>query len=227
MKNLDLIQEAISAIASENNETAMARLKQFITLNTPKVKGGKVKIYDWCDPKGYKSALQGVYHDQANKVAVSTNMSVLLVSKPDFIEGEDKSVVIGKKGDEIECIYPDYNRVFRKEEDCAELDIDRDKVAELLTKERADKKLGTTYFAFNVSADPDKPFYIATKYCKLLITLPEGKFTVRNNEYWNAQPLQYESNDGEYRALIMPMAIKKEFVGQDAIDTSDALGVSY
>lgn len=223
MKNLDLIQEAISAIASENNETAMVRLKQFITLNTPKVKGGKVKIYDWCNPKeSFRKYIMGVYHDQTEKAAIATDTHVLLVSKPDFIEGEDKKVVIGKKGDEIECIYPNWRRVFIKDEDCVELKIDRDKVIELLNRERVDKKLGKRYFAFNVSLDSDKPLYIMTSSCKLLITLPEGKFYVHHNpERYSSCPLQYESNGGEYRALIMPVQVKQEFIGQDAISEED------
>ena len=51
MTNLDLISEAIKMIEridteDVNKELAINRMKQFVLLNTPTQKGGKVKIYD-------------------------------------------------------------------------------------------------------------------------------------------------------------------------------------
>ena len=51
MTNLDLISEAIGYIERIDTESclkelAINRMKQFVLLNTPTQKGGKVKIYD-------------------------------------------------------------------------------------------------------------------------------------------------------------------------------------
>lgn len=213
MKNLDLIQEAIKAIATENSENAIKALEQFVRLNTPKIKGDKVNIWNWIDPKEFRGYCQGVYYDVTCGVAVATDTHVLLVSKPDA-ELDGKNRLIGKDGKEIVCSYPDYNRVFRKEQ--REIDVNVDKVVELLNQERVDKKLGKEYYAFNVSDSHN--FYLTPKICKLLITMPrEGKFYVSNSDNWRDLPLQYESNDGNYRALFMPIMVKDEHIGMDAI----------
>lgn len=87
MTNLDLIAEAINFINTNDSEKAIARLNQFVALNTPKVKStGKLKIYDWCCKEEWRPNIMGVYHDAENKVAVATDTHVLLVSKPDYNE---------------------------------------------------------------------------------------------------------------------------------------------
>lgn len=223
MKNLDLLQEAIAMIENGNSETASARLKQFIALNTPRVKSaGKLKIYDWADVKGkqYRRNIQGVYHDPENGVAVATNLNIMLVSKPDYI-AENADKVILKNGDEIEFApdtlqkYPKWRRVFY--ENRREFEVNREKIAEMLTQERADKKLGKKYFAFNVGT-PEDTKYLSSANCKLLLTLPEdGKFYVMEAENSRDYALQYESTDGNYKALLMPVQVKPEYIGQDAV----------
>lgn len=222
MKNLDLLQEAIKMIENGNSETATARLKQFITLNTPRVKSaGKLKIYDWADVKGkqFRRNIQGVFHDSEAEAAVATDLHAILVSKPDYV-AENAGEVILKNGDKIEFDpgfqkFPAWRRVFY--ENRREFKVDREKVARMLTQERADKKLGKIYFAFNVGTSTD-PKYLCSANCKLLLTLPEdGKFYVSAGENSEVLALQYESEDGNYKALLMHMHVKPEFIGQDAI----------
>lgn len=120
MKNLDLITDAIKAMSEGNNDVAESRLKQFIALNTPRVNGGKFKIYDWCDykKKEYRPSMYGIFHDP-DGIAVATNTKVLVVSRPDF-NPEKSGEVIDIKGDIVDsgrnkegiAIFPAWRRVI-------------------------------------------------------------------------------------------------------------------
>lgn len=220
MTNFDLIAEAIEMMNAGNNEQAIARLKQFTALNTPKVKGGgKVKIYDWVhkDDRTYPN-MNGVHHDSEEKVAVATDMKVLLVSKADFAE-EHAGKTVDKKGDYVKGNFPQWKRVFWK--DLAPYKVNRDKIAEMLTKMRCERKIDKTavYLAFNIGAEGENPFYLTPEICKLLITLPDGTFYICNTTTGNPYelPLHYESADGNYKALMMPIRVDKEKIGIDMI----------
>lgn len=224
MKNLDLITDAIKAMNEGNNEVAENRLKQFITLNTPRVNGGKFKIYDWCDAKSVYRYAKGVYHDSEAESAVATDTHALIISKNDY-DPEHSGKCIDKKGDEVKSYhgdpltYPNWRRVFY--DNRREFKVDREKIAKMLTQERADKKLGKIYFAFNVGT-PEDTKYLSSANCKLLLTLPEdGKFYVSAGEFSEKLALQYESTDGNYKALFMPMEVKPKYVGQDAITINE------
>lgn len=208
MKNLDLISEAIKMIERIDTESylkelAISRMKQFVLLNTPTQKGGKVKIYDWTGKEQYRPNLMGVFHDSENKVAVATDTHALIVSKSDYVECEE-SHIVAKNGDEIQGRYPDYKRVMPDTDECLLYDVDRDKIKRILTKYKAERKLDKSveYLAINVGS-PDKPFYLTPENCKLLLQLPDGDFFVNASGY-NARPLSYESADENYKAIFMP-----------------------
>lgn len=225
MKNLDLITDAIKAMNEGNNEVAESRLKQFITLNTPRVNGGKFKIYDWCDykKKEYRPSMYGVFHDPEG-VAVATNTRVLVISKPDF-NSEKVGEVIDIKGDIVDsgrnkegiAIFPAWRRVVAEKVERV-LSVDRERLANLMSKARVDKKLGKEYLAFNIATE-GTPVYVAPDSVKLMLTLPEGKFysQAMNEEGEPIRPIQFESEDGNYTALFMPIAVKKEYIGRDAV----------
>lgn len=208
MKNLDLISEAIKMIEridteDVNKELAVNRMKQFVLLNTPQQKGGKVKIYDWVDKEKYRPNLMGVFHDAENKVAVATDTHALIVSKRDYVECEE-SHIVDKNGDEIQGRYPDYKRVMPDTDEYLLYDVDRDKIKRILTEYRAERKLDKSieYLAINIGST-DKPLYLAPENCKLLLQLPDGDFFVSANDY-NSRAIAYESEDGNYRAIFMP-----------------------
>lgn len=212
MTNLDLISEAIGYIERIDTESylkelAISRMKQFVLLNTPTQKGGKVKIYDWTGKEQYRPNLMGVFHDSENKVAVATDTHALIVSKSDYVECEE-SHIVAKNGDEIQGKYPDYKRVMPDTDECLLFDIDRDKIKRILTEYKAERKLDKSveYNAINVGS-PDKPFYLTPENCKLLLQLPDGDFFIQaNSQYgdYNARPLSYESADDNYKAIFMP-----------------------
>lgn len=213
MTNFDLIAEAIERMNAGDNETAIARLRQFTALNTPKVKnGGKVKIYDWVGKDVYRPNLTGVFHDADNKVAAATDTHVLLVSKVDYNE-EYAGRIIDKKGDDCKGRFPNYKCVIPKTEG-KEIAVNREHIAELLSEMRAERKISKSveYVAFNIG-DKENPCYVAPKSCKLLLTLPDGKFYFLDP----SRPLLYKSDDGDYTALVMPILVKKEFIGQEKI----------
>lgn len=207
MTNFDLIAEAIERMKAGDNESAIA-------LNTPKVKnGGKVKIYDWVSKdKRLPQRIMGVFHDAENKVAVATDTHVLIVSKVDYNE-DYAGRIIDKKGDDCKGRFPDYMRVIPKSEG-KEILVNREHIASMLSGMRAERKIDKSieYLAFNVG-DKETPCYIKPANCKLLLTLPEGKFFRIDP----SRPLLYKSNDGNYTALMMPVFVKEAFVGQDKI----------
>ena len=209
MKNLDLISEAIKMIEridteDVNKELAINRMKQFVLLNTPQPKGGKVKIYDWIGKEQYRPNLMGVYHDAENKVAVASDTHALITSKRDYVECEE-SHIVAKNGDEIRGRYVDYKRVMPDTDECLLYDVDRDKIKRILTEYRAERKLDKSveYLAINVGS-PNKPLYLMPENCKLLLQLPEGDFYVFAGDDYVSRPLSYESADENYKALFMP-----------------------
>lgn len=208
MTNLDLISEAIKMIElidteDVRKELAINRMKQFVLLNTPTQKGGKVKIYDWTGKEQYRPNLMGVFHDAENKVAVATDTHALIVSKSDYVECEE-SHIVAKNGDEIQGKYPNYKGVMPDTDDCLMFDVDTEKVKQLLIQYRAERKLDKSveYAAINVGSK-ERPLYLTPNNCKLLLQLPEGDFFVCADDYMS-KALSYESSDGDYKAIFMP-----------------------
>lgn len=209
MKNLDLISEAIKMIEridteNVNKELAINRMKQFVLLNTPAPKGGKVKIYDWVAKDNLRPQMCGVLHDAENKVAVATDTHALIVSKRDYIECEE-SHIVDKNGDDIRGKYPNYNSIMPDTDECLLFDVDRDKIQRILTEYRAERKLDKSveYLAINIGST-EKPFYLAPSNCKLLLQLPDGDFFIQGEDYIS-RPVAYESEDGDYKAIFMPL----------------------
>lgn len=210
MKNLDLISEAIKMIERIDTESclkelAINRMKQFVLLNTPAPKGGKVKIYDWVSKDDCRPQMCGVYHDAENKVAVASNTHALITSKRDYVECEE-SHIVAKHGDEIQGKYANYKSVMPDTDECLLFDVDRDKIQRVLTEYRAERKLDKSveYLAINVGAT-DKPLYLTPENCKLLLQLPDGDFYVFAGDDYVSRPLSYESVDENYKAVFMPM----------------------
>lgn len=213
MTNFDLIAEAIEMINAGDNEAAIARLKQFTALNTTKVKGGKIKIYDWTDDKSIHTYAHGVYHDATDSVAVATETHVMLVSKSDY-RADFAGKIIDKKGMAVNGRLHDYKRVIPNSAGMTEISINRDRIARLLSDMRAERKLDKSidYAAFNIGC-ADTPLFFSPKFCKLLLTLPEGKFYFSNR----TRPLLYKSNDGNYVAVAMPVCVKDEYIGLEKL----------
>lgn len=94
MTNFDLIAEAINFINTNDSEKAIARLNQFVALNTPKVKStGKLKIYDWCCKKEWYPNIMGVYHDAENKFYEGISYSSLPLTFESF-DGNYKALLM-------------------------------------------------------------------------------------------------------------------------------------
>lgn len=210
MKNLDLISEAIKMIERIDTESclkelAISRMKQFVLLNTPKPKGGKVKMYDWVAKGNLIPQMCGVYHDAENKVAVASDTHALITSKSDYV-GCEESHIVAKNGDEIRGEYANYKSVMPDTDECMLYDVDRDKIKRILTEYRAERKLDKSveYLAINVGTT-DKPLYLMPENCKLLLQLPEGDFYVFAGDDYMSRPLSYESADDNYKAVFMPM----------------------
>ena len=221
MTKFNLIADAILAINQGESEKAITYLKQFTVLNTPKVKGGgKVKIYDYTNPKGAHPAFTGVYHDSEKRVAVATDSSILMVSAPDYYsEYADK--IVNKYGVEVKCTPLKWDKVFPASNalkyDHRVRKVDRKRIADLLSEIRAEQKVDKmiNYLAINIGTIED-PFYVSPKYCKLLLTWLSGKFWFHKDRN---HPLYYESDDGNYKGLLMPCKVNEQYLGQEKIRT--------
>lgn len=211
MTNFDLISEAIKFIEcidteDVRKELAINRMKQFVLLNTPTQKGGKVKIYDWVSKDDCRPQMCGVYHDAENKVAVASDTRALIMSKRDYVECEE-SHIVAKNGDEAHGKYPNYKSVMPDTDECLLYDVDRDKIKRILTEFKAERKIDKSveYLAINIGAT-DKPLYLTPDNCKLLLQLPDGDFYVfAGDDGYRSRPLSYESADDNYKAVFMPL----------------------
>ena len=90
-------------------------------------------------------------------------------------------------------------------DECLLYDVDRDKIKRILTEYRAERKLDKSveYLAINIGST-EKPFYLAPSNCKLLLQLPDGDFFIQVEDYIS-RPIAYESEDGDYKAIFMPL----------------------
>lgn len=218
MNNIEFIREAINFINAGENNKAITRLEQFIMLNTPKPKGkGKVNIWNWVAGKNdIYVAATGVYYDVERGVAAATDRHILLISKPDAqIEGQNR--IVSKNGDEIKAKYPDYQRVVPNVSNMQKYEVDRERLAALLQKIAADKKLKkpVEYKGVNICGK-DMPRYLNPAYAKLLLTLPDGIFYFSKEEY---RPIRYDSTDGNYTAIFMPLMRPENFAGDYITET--------
>lgn len=221
MTNLDLIQDAIFLINDGKTESAINTLKQFVRASTT-IKNGKLNIFNWCSTEKWKPVFAGVFYDMDNKVAVATDQRVMLVAKSLYQEpsgdalisngGNDRrGYIVNKKGEYIEGPYPDYTRCFPEKTE--EVEVDFDRLRELLREIKADEKaLGKECFGVNVSTTPEKPIFLRPKYAKLLLTLPLGKFSVGR---WGV--LCYESNDGDVKALLMGVVVSDKHINNAVV----------
>lgn len=73
-------------------------------------------------------------------------------------------------------------------------------LAKIKAERKIDKKV--EYKALNVGTK-EKPMYMSPSVCKTLLTLPEGKFY--EGISYSSLPLTFESFDGNYKALLMPL----------------------
>jgi hypothetical protein len=222
MTNLDLIQDAIRFLSDNNSESAISTLKQFVRANTTVPRNGKLNIFNWCSTEKWRPIFTGVFHDMDNKVAVATDQRVMLVVKSLYQEPSEDALIsdggknrrgyiVNKKGEYIEGLYPNYSRCFPEKTE--EVEIDFDRLRELLREIKADEKaLGKECFGVNVSTTPEKPIFLRPKYAKLLLTLPVGKFSVGR---WGV--LCYKSNDGDVKALLMGVVVSDEHINQAVV----------
>lgn len=226
MQNIDLLQDALTLLYTEDVkaeyidhvrervELMRNRIKQFITLNTPKTKSrSKFNIYKWVSTEYCRPNLMGVYHDAERKVAVATDCVALVASAEDYND-EHAGKIIAKNGDEIRGKYVSWDKVIPRETPDI-LPVDRERVAGLLTTIKAERKADKrkSFIAVNIGS-ADHLFYVDPKYAALLLTLPDGVFKYVKDE--PHRPMLFISNDETTKALFMPKYIERDR-GQDLI----------
>lgn len=226
MTNFDLIQQAIKAIENGFQDFAISNLKQFVRANTATPKAGKLNLYNWCAKDRLRPIMTGVFHDCEKKVAVATDTHVLVVSADDFrepnsdtdmIESCHHGYVICKNGEYQKGFYPRWENVIPQEPKITPISVDRERIRELLRDDAAAKKSGgRRMIAIRISSERSHAF-IDPKYCKLLLTLPQGKFY----EHVSKQMSKFVSDDGKVIALFMHIMQDDDRITEEAIFTSE------
>lgn len=209
MKNLDLIQKALSYANAQNYKAVVDVLNKFMLLNTPRQRNRRFYIYNWVAKDSVRLGLTGVYHDADNHVAVATDTHVLVVSKDNYIE-EWAGQIIDKNGSPVEhANFPNYKRVIPNITDASEVEVNLETIKNRLRVVKAQFRLKANKrnlrAAINILSR-EKRFYIEAKYVQLLLTLPSGKFFLTEHR---SGPIMFCSDDGKMTALFMSMAISE------------------
>lgn len=161
----------------------------------------KIKISSWVAKKNDPHVFAtGIYHDKKNGVAIATDLGALVISKTDYNE-QNAGKVVKRNGEQINCHYPDYKRLFKGYP--KKITIDREMVAKRLQRAKEmESQNGGYCIAINVG-DETRQVLISPKNCKRILDLPKGEF-IRNEATYSDRDinLQYESADGNYKALF-------------------------
>lgn len=210
MTDFNLITDALAALYDDDANSAAVYLQQFIVLNTPADRYG-FKIYDWISKDAVRPNYCGVYHDEEVQMAVATDTRVLVASKNDYRQ-ECAGKIIKRDGDEQRGRFPDWNRVFPQSlEEYHHVTVDRERIKELLKQAKVERRVDSSarYKAIRIK----QGIYLAPESCKLMLTLPDGKFFVKDSN----TPIAYFAVDGKYMALLFPIRIDESLWEQELI----------
>lgn len=152
MKNQELIQQAISLLA--DNQQAAELLRRFL-LSNAKNPGVKFDFYSYVARENWRPAMMGVLHQNRFKVATDGHIMIALAAQQ--YDPELEGCVIDRKANKITERFIDWRRVIPAQHTMnvsSVLDIDkiRDavKIDKQLKKEKSEKKvavkLGVNYF---------------------------------------------------------------------------------
>lgn len=199
----------------------------------------KKNIYDFVSNDWLRPAFVGVFHDGENKVAVASNLCILLLSKPDFNEqlANAERHPYDKDGREIKASFSPYTGLLSEGR---RLNADREKavVGKLNAKavkaalnaakelRQRVKDLQGVKWAITKRAYVriGNDWFNAERISKLLPYFGDGAEVIMPKETWRAA---YLKND-DYEAIIMPCQHKdvEEGIVAHACAVSEGSGPS-
>lgn len=220
MKETQKIYEAIRLISeidmNFNATRAKALLQEFIIANDTVKKSDKVNIWKFVGKEKFRSVMTGVCYIPSMKLAVASDMTNMLISKPDYVERETNNGVringasepcgiyrkdgTGVTKEDQTSDYPAFLSVIPKEETQKPATMnDRDAVAKAIKEAKIAIKAKTASRAMIQVAEG---IWMRPESAELMLAMPEWKFACDKDMPGKRAVTHRDDN---YTALFMPL----------------------
>ena len=220
MKETQKIYEAIRLISeidmNFNATRAKALLQEFIIANDTVKKSDKVNIWKFVGKEKFRSVMTGVCYIPSMKLAVASDMTNMLISKPDYVERETNNGVringasepcgiyrkdgTGVTKEDQTSDYPAFLSVIPKEETQKPATMnDRDAVAKAIKEAKIAIKAKTASRAMIQVAEG---IWMQPESAELMLAMPEWKFACDKDMPGKRAVTHRDDN---YTALFMPL----------------------
>lgn len=220
MKETQKIYEAIRLISeidmNFNATRAKALLQEFIIANDTVKKSDKVNIWKFVGKEKFRSVMTGVCYIPSMKLAVASDMTNMLISKPDYVERETNNGVringasepcgiyrkdgTGVTKEDQTSDYPAFLSVIPKEETQKLATMnDRDAVAKAIKEAKIAIKAKTASRAMIQVAEG---IWMRPESAELMLAMPEWKFACDKDMPGKRAVTHRDDN---YTALFMPL----------------------
>lgn len=225
MKETQKIYDVLKILEEmdQNSQTERAKqnLKAFLIANDTVKKSDKVNIWKFVGKESYRPVMTGVCYIPSMKLAVASDMTNMLISKPDYVERETNNGVringasepcgiyrkdgTGVTKEDQTSGYPAFLSVIPKEETQKPATMnERDAVARAIKEAKIAIKAKTASRAMIQVAEG---IWMRPESAELMLTMPEWKFTC-DKDMPGKRAITYR--DDNYTARFMPMTPPEE-----------------
>lgn len=216
--------EDCTDIVKTDLQEAYKLMVEFIRANTKEKKGGRLDMQKFVCKDKYKDgtyerpAMAGVYHDQVNERAVSSDCHILIASKADY-NSEYAGKTVTKKGEIIEGTedrplrFPKWKDILPSPEALSSkyVTLNKEEFNEKIKAAQAARKLDKSgIFIIKMEFDnhgEKKTMYLTLNYAEMLLNMPGTMYA--NDGY---RGFYYE--DDNYQVVIMPRSSCNEEISR-------------
>jgi hypothetical protein len=220
IRQLDWMKQALECGASIGVFTIdeiKRQLHEFMVDNEPTPKKGEFNIWDWTLDDKLRPVLGGVLHDSDEKVAVATNLHLLVVDSECYDEHKADSVgyqslcsrqsfkrPIDEYGNFIDGRFPNWEAVIPPKDGYVKFKVDQKQLNDYIEKCNAYIKMNglsksKTYGIYEIKISDEQSVFFEMNNLRLFLTATDGYIYVKECDraamYWS----------DTRTALIMPM----------------------
>lgn len=178
IKKLSEIYNALKGFTELDNNKAADLIQEVIRAESQKVKGSKFDIFSFTGNEKFRVVLNGVFHDEGNKVACDSH--ILVAIKADY-PAEYEGQILNKDGsfvDQQGMHYPEWRRVLPNfdKQDFTGYEVDEQKFYDWIEVKRAQYKSETgksTKFDYSWQVQVGPARLKAEKFDQFLIAMKE------------------------------------------------------
>jgi hypothetical protein len=199
----ELIVKAINVCETNGCELAVIYLKQFMLANQAKP-NCKVDLYNLCYKGDFERTISGIYHDKGYIVA--TDGYILAKIKEEYPE-ELEGKIITKYGDEIEGIYPNYQKVIGNFDEMTDVSVNKEKVLEAVKQYKLEKKIGGICQK-QVLCKAGKQYFKAEMLLKFLLLCESEKMQIREAKD-SERAIMGKNTETGSESLLMPVYVDR------------------